>query len=300
MFISPEVPIPQQPDGFLYRVILRWIEPAGNTFPLIYPIIAFTLLYTQAIMLNKIVVNQRLLQKTTYLAGMAYLLITSLFTEWNHLSAPIIINSLLIWVLSELCKLHNNPNPKSLLFNIGIMIGLATFFYFPSIAFSLLVVVGLIITRPFRVPEWVMVVLGILTPYYFLISWAYLTDRMKEFDVPEIAITIPVLYKSAWAYGAIILIFLTQVVGTFFIQHNMRRQLVQTRKSWGLVFLYLLVSLLVPFLNETDDFEYWILIAVPLSVIASAAFLYPDRKWFAYFVHWGMVALIIIMQYFIN
>ncbi len=299
MFLHPSIPVVQQPDGFLYRVFLKWLQPAGEAYPLLYSLITFLLLFTQAFLLNRVVNSQRLLNKINYLPAMSYLLITSLFSEWYHLSAPLIINSLLIWLLSELCKLHNNPNPKTILFNIGIVTGIATFFYFPSIAFLLLIIVGLVITRPFKITEWLMVGLGILTPYYFMFSWLYLSDRLNDYRLPELGVTIPILNGSIWALIAIILILVMIVVGIFFIRFHMRRQLVQTRKSWGLVFLYLFVSLLVPFLNETDNFDYWILAAIPVSIIASASLLYPERKWFAFFIHWGLVALVIIMGYFI-
>ena len=38
------------------------------------------------------------MQKNNYLPAMSYLLITSLFIDWNILSAPLVINTLLIWV----------------------------------------------------------------------------------------------------------------------------------------------------------------------------------------------------------
>lgn len=142
-----------------------------------------------------------------------------------------------------------------------------------------------------------MVLFGLLTPYYFMFSWLYLKGKLMEYRLPEIGVTVPTLSGSTWAYIAIILLAFTLIVGIFFIQLNMRRQLLQVRKCWGLVFLYLLVSLFVPFLNETDNFDYWILAAIPVSIITAAAFLYPERKWFSLFIHWGLVALIVIMQY---
>jgi hypothetical protein len=249
-------------------------------------------------MINTIVNQQRLLIKNNYLPAMAYLLITSLFNEWHSLSAPLIINSLLIWVLAQLCKLTNSPNPKTLLFNIGIVTGLSTFFYFPVIAFSLLIILGMLITRPFRLTEWIMALLGLIAPYYFLFSWLYLTDRLNQYTLPDIGITLPIVSGSTWAYVAIIFVIATTLLGIYFMQKNVRRQLVHTRKSWGLVFFYLVVSLFVPFLNETDNFRYWILCAVPVSIISSAAFMYPDRKWFPLILHWGLVALAIILAYF--
>ncbi len=300
MFIHPEIPGTQQLDGILYRSFLTWLSPTGKTLPIIYSVIAFLLLYIQAITFNKLLNNHRLLPKPNYLAGMSYMLITSLFTEWYILSAPLIINTLLIWVLGRLCNLYNNPNAKTILFNVGMVTGVATLFYFPSIAFSLLIIVGLAITRPFKLPEWIIALLGILTPYYFLGAWFFLTNRWASYKFPGVAVTLPKFYESAWAYTAIIFVLITIIIGMIFIQNNMRRLLVQSRKSWSLIYLYLLVAIFVPFLNAAHTFDYWILTAVPVSAFAAAAFLFPERKWFAFFIHWSLVALSVIIGYFIR
>ena len=301
MFLYPHVPQPQQLDGFMYKALLQWLKPVAAGMPVIYNVIAFFFLYLQAISLNKLVNVQRLMQKPSYLTGMSYLLITSLFSDWYYLSSPLIINSLLIWAFSKLCNLHNNNSPKSTLFNTGMIIGVATFFYFPSIAFSLLIIVGLAITRPFRLPEWLMVLLGILAPYYFLAAWVFLTDRWKGYKFPGFKITVPVFHQTAWAaYTAVILILLTILIGVYFIQDNMRRQVVQARKSWNLIFLYLLVALFVPFLNASKGFDYWILTAVPIAAISGATFFYPERKIVPMVIHWSMVAICIVMGYYLR
>ncbi len=300
MFLYPKTPVLQQLDGFLYRMLLQWLHPAGADFPVIYSIISFILLYIQAVSFNKLVNSQRLMQKTNYLTGMCYLLITSMFSDWYSLSAPLIINTLLIAVMARLSNLHNEQQPKSSLFNSGMIIGIATFFYFPSIAFLLLVIVGLLIIRPVKLQEWVMVLIGILTPYYFLGAWVFLTDRWQDYRFPGFAVSLPKFYQTGWALAAITILLLLLVVGSFFIQSNLRRQVVQARKTWGLVFLYLLVAVFVPFLNATHSFNYWILTAVPMSAIVAAAFLYPEKKWFPLLMHWGMVAITIVMGYFLR
>ena len=298
MFLHPHVPEPQQLDGFLYKAILNWLAPFSDHIPVIYSAFTFLLLFIQAISINNMINVLRLMQKPNYLTGMSYLLITSLFGDWYYLSSPLIINTLLIWVLYKLCNLHNHPSPKTSLFNIGIITGVATFIYFPSIGFSLMIIVGLIITRPFRLPEWLIVFLGVLTPYYFLGAWLYLTEKWKGYRFPGFTVRVPVFQHTLWAYIAIGLILLTLLIGLYFIQDNMRRQVVQVRKSWNLVFLYLFVALLVPFFNASANFDYWILTAVPLAAIAGAAFLYPERKGITLFLHWSMVAVYVIVLYF--
>ena len=300
MFLLPNVPQPQQIDGFLYKALLKWLQPFGSGFPLIYAIIAYLLLYSQAVSFNRLANEQRLMQKPNYLTGMSYLLVTSLFIEWNTLSAPLIINTLLIWVWAKMSGLYNNPNPKSALFNIGIAIGLATFFYFPSLAFAALIIFGLALTRPFKLAEWLIALLGIIAPYYFLLAWVFLTDKWKGYKFPGFAVTTPKFNQTNWAYAAIIIVLFASMIGLFFIQQNFRRQLIQARKSWNLVFLYLVVAVFVPYVNATHTFEYWILCAVPLSAILGAAFLYPTKKWLPLLLHWLMLAFVVVISYFVD
>lgn len=299
MFLHPQVPKAQQIDGFLYRVLLQWLEPFGKGVPVIYSLIAFALLYTQAVTFNKLVNEQRLLQRPNYLVGMSYLLVTSLFTEWNVLSAPLIINSLLLWVWARMSSLHNTQQPKTTLFNIGLAIGIATFFYFPSLAFAALIIFGLVIIRPFKLAEWIIALVGIVTPYYFLLAFVFLTDRWQHYVFPGFAVTTPKFNQTSWAYAAIIIVLAASIMGLFLVQQNFRRQLIQARKSWNLIFLYLVVAVFVPFINATHTFEYWILCAIPVSALVGAAFFYPGRKWFPQLLHWLMIGFVVALNYFL-
>ena len=297
-FLHPQVPVIQKADGFLYNHILSALKPTLDKYPSTYSIIAFLFLYTQAISFNQLLNNRRLIQKPNYLAGMSYLLITSFFTEWNVLSAPLVINTLLIWVWARMSNIYNNPHVKSTLFNIGMMVGIATFFYFPSIAFVLLIIFALILTRPPRIAEWIIIMLGIATPWYLLFAWLFLTNQLYSFQVSGIHIGYPVYAKNNAQYIGIALILFTTIVGAVFVQGNIRRQVVQVRKGWGLTVLYIIVALFVPFINTTYNLQYWILATVPLSAFIACFFFYPTKKILAASVHWIMVAFAIYMTYF--
>jgi hypothetical protein len=300
IFLHPVIPVPQQTDGFLFKELLNQIETVGKSIPIIYPVITFLLLYTQAITFNKLVSEQHLMPRSNYLTAMSYLLITSLFTEWNILSAPLIINTLLVWVWARMSGLNNHSNTQAALFNIGIAIGISTFFYFPSISFAALIIFGLAVTRPFRLAEWLIALFGIVTPYYFLLAYIFLTDKWKGYKLPGVSLSSPKFDKSGWELAAIIIVLFATAIGLFFIQKNFRRQLVQARKSWHLVFLYLLVAVSIPFINATHTFQYWILCAIPLSAIVACTFLYSDKKWFVMSLHWLMVAFVIALGYFVH
>jgi len=296
-FIYPQIPVIEKSDGLLYNKILAMLKPAFDVYPVIYSVITFLLLYTQAISFNRLLNDRRLMQKPNYLPGMSYLLITSFFTEWNILSAPLVINTLLIWVWAKMSSLYNNPQAKLTLYNIGIVIGVTTFFYFPSLAFALMIIFALLITRPPRVAEWIIAILGIATPWYFLFAWLFLTNKLYSFQVSGIHIDYPLFAKNNAQYTGIILILVTAIIGSIFVQANLRKQIVQVRKSWGLIVLYLVVALFIPFINSSHNFQYWILATVPLSAFIACFFFYPTKKWIPLAVHWIMAGFVIYMAF---
>ncbi len=170
--------------GFYTGNCYMQLNKVAGQLPAVYAVIAFLLLYTQAITFNQLANGQKFMQKPNYLTAMSYLLITSLFKEWNMLSAPLIVGSLMVWVWAKMSALNNTKNVTGTLFNTGIVIGIATFFYFPSIAFAALIIFGLVIIRPFKLAEWMVSLLGILTPWYFLLSFVFLTDSGKIINCP--------------------------------------------------------------------------------------------------------------------
>lgn len=139
---------------------------------------------------------------------------------------------------NELVEQHKNVTGN--LFNTGIVIGIATFFYFPAIAFAALIIVGLVILRPFRLAEWMVSLLGILTPWYFLLSYVFLTDRWKGYKMPGVTVSLPKFYDNKWALAAIIIVLFTTLVGFYFIRKNFCASWYKPVKA-GILFFYILL-----------------------------------------------------------
>ncbi|RYF91568.1 MAG: hypothetical protein EOO03_01025 [Chitinophagaceae bacterium] len=299
IFLHPRLPELEPADGPLYSAFLIWGRGIFTNAPIFFSILSFILLYVQAVVFNKVVNDQRMFHRPTYLVGMSYLLISSLFSDWFAFSSSLIASTIFIWVWSKLCTMHNNNTAKTTIYNIGLSIGLACFFYYPAIIFTILFMVGIAITRPFKLNEWLIGLIGIATCFYFFASWIFLSGQWNTYRPPWAMVTSPVFENYRWAIGALVLITLTAMLGIYFIQGNMRRQLVQTRKSWQLMYLYLLCSVLVPFVNSGGQFGNWILMAIPVSMLISGAFFYPDKKWFPLLIHWSMVGIAVAVGHFI-
>jgi len=298
MFIHSEIPVVAKEDSFLYKLIITSLTKIFHENNVMFAILAFLLLYIQALLLNEIVNNQKLYPKPNHLTAMCYLLFTSLFSQWYVLSPLMITNTFLILIIARLCKLQHVHDANKTFYNIGLMLGVSMMVYFPSLIFLLLVFFALSITRAFRLPEWIITILGMLTPIYLLWSIVFLLNGDTKMLNPILGVSIPVIRLSVYQWSALSILLITVVIGFIFIQNNMRKLLVQSRKSWTIFFLFLFFSLIVPFLNAHSGLTFSLIIAIPLSVIAASAFHFPGRKWFPIFSHWSLFILVTIMGYY--
>jgi len=298
MFLHPHVVAIQPKDDILFQGIVKFLEPAGKSSPIIYPLLAFVLLFTQAISLTKLINDHRMMNRSNYLPALAYMLITSFFPEWNYFSAPLLLNSILILTLSWLFKIYNQQRAKGYIFNIGLGIGISSFIFFPSVTFLIWVLFGLMIMRPFRINEWLLCLLGVTTPYYFYAIYLFLSDKWKTGKIlPYLDIQMPSLAQSIWLASSALLLMIPFLTGGYFVQDNLRRMLIQVRKAWSLILVYLLVAIFVPFVNTTNTFENWVMSAVPFAAFHSCTYFYPNKKLFPLVLFWLSVAFVLVYQY---
>jgi hypothetical protein len=295
LFLYPKNIVASSIDGRLYQWFISILPPGS---PMVYSVIAFSLLYTQALMINYMVNEYRMIIKATYLPAMAYLLITSLMPEWNYLSSPMLANSFIIWMFIYLFKLYNSNNAKAQVYNIGLITGITSYIYFPSAAFVLCVLLGLMILKPFRLNEIVLFFLGCLTPYYFHAVYLFLFGELSLRNFfPQISVRIPLLKNSIWLAGSILLLTVPFLVGGYFVQANLRRMLIQVRKNWSVLLIYLLLAFFVPFINSDQSFETWILVTVPFAAFHACAYFYPVKKWFPLIIFFITIGYILYQQY---
>ena len=299
MFLHPHVPTEKPGEGILFKAILNFIEPSGKSFRLIYPLLAFGLLFLQALILTRFMNSQRMLSRPTYLPGMSYLLITSLFPEWNYFSAPLIINTILVFVLTRLFSIYNQSNASGTIFNIGLSLGIASFLFFPSLTFIIWILLALMVMRPFRLNEWLICLLGITTPFYFYAIYLIITDQWSWSAIwPYFSLDLPPVGQSAWLAGSAFLLIVPFLMGGYFVQDNLRKILIQVRKGWSLILLYLLGAIFIPFVNSSDTFENWVMAAIPFAAFHACAYFYANLRIIPVLLFWLTVAFVLGYQYY--
>src|SRR5690606_19855987 len=125
---------------------------------------------------------------------------------------------LLIWIWARLTNLYKSQHVKSTLFNAGLAIGICSFFYFPSLAFIIMIIFALLFTRAPRVAEWLMPVIGVFTTMYFLFSYLFLTNKLYRFSLPGFTIGYPPFTEKNIVYVIMAIVIMLMIVGMYYVK----------------------------------------------------------------------------------
>lgn len=298
VFNQPQGPVVMPADGFLYVGMVKWMESIFGKSSIFFPSFAYVLIFLQAVLLNTFVNKHKMFGRSNYITAFAYVVLTAVRPEWWAFSSSLVVNAAIIPVWNNLVGLYKSQKAKSILFSTGLIIGLISFFYFPAIHFVLLLLVSVLIMRPFRLPEWITGILGVLIPYYFLFSFSFLMDKwdLKHY-LPLPSWGIVPLQKDKWTFILIVYIALTLILGFYHLLNSMNRLAINSRKAWNLVFYYLILAAVLPFLSASKDLSYFLL-AIPAVAATMANLLYyPQNRLLPYIMTAGLLVYVLLLNF---
>jgi len=294
----PPPPVTDGDSAILYREFVEWLKSTSNNDSLIFSVVTYLFLFTQALQLNSLVNRNRMMQRANFLSAAAYLVITSLMPEWNHFSAPLVINTLVLFIFSGLFNIANQYSIKASVFNMGVAVGISSFIFFPSLVLFFWLIFALMVMRSIKLNEWLICLLGVTTPYYFYAAYLFFSNKWSwENLVQPVEVALPVPGQSLWlAIGGLLLI-IPFLLGGYFVQENLRKMLIQVRKNWSVLLLYLLLAFFIPFINSSQSFHAWVLITVPFAAFHACAYFYPIKRWLPLVIFFITIGYVLYQQY---
>ena len=290
--VTPPTVVTSQADGLIYYVL----QPFNKLPVVVLTLLYFAIVILQALRINYVLNNNRMFQKASFTAALAYILLTALWPPCNNITSALVVNSLIIWLLFRIVKLYNVKQPKALVYNIGLISGCTVLFYYPAVGIVPVVFVALGVTRAFRVNEWLVLLLGIITPFYFWTCYLFLTDQLYTIKaLKELfylhGITGPVKTLTIAFSGAGVLL----LAGLIQWQSN-RILLIQVRKTWSIIVVMLLLLVPCIFIFKSAWPFALLLGCVPASALAGNAFLYP-KGIISSVLFWLITAVIIYVNW---
>ncbi|MDB5150566.1 MAG: beta-carotene 15,15-monooxygenase [Mucilaginibacter sp.] len=295
--------IPEKVEFIFVEPFARLLVPVKYEYafsPLLNVILAGGLVFVQALLLNSLINHHNLLGKPTFLPALMYITLSGLFTPFLTLSAPLICNFLLIWMLFKLFNLYKGDDVKSTTYDLGMIVAAGSLVYFPFIYLFLAIWIALIIYRPFNWREWVISILGYATVFFFLGVIYFMNDMLPRFSHIWLPLGkkfpdhISINFYNYLLLGPVIVIL---VLCFFKLQQNFFKSYVQIRKTFQLLFFIFLITALSFYINSEFRLSHFLLCAVPATVFFAYYFLYATKRWFYEILYLVLFISIIYFQF---
>jgi hypothetical protein len=218
----------------------------------------FTLLIilTGAFFTNFLAIEQEITTKTNYLPAFFYILF-AFSANTKGLIEPILAANLL--VLPALYFLMNSYRQDYALaefYKSGLFMGLASFFCIHYMVMFPLCFIALIILRPFNWREWVVLLLGLLTPLYLYIGISYLVTDMPFAVFGMLKEATSSVQKPLLSEYYMPLLFISILTILFSLAHYLGKGFggkVKTKKAKYILIWMLLLSFSILFFEQMSD-----------------------------------------------
>lgn len=286
VFLAPTKPVVFPLDGVLYKYAIKVMAQWGISNSLIFSFLAYLFIFIQALLLNKYINQYRMFSRVNFLPAYSYVLISAIFPEWWLMSAALVSNTLLIWIWGSMISIYKKEQVKNTLFYAGILLGVCSFLFVPALFFGLMLLIWLMILRSFSISEWLISLLGISLPYYFFFAYLFLTDQQPFLlEFMKFQFVFSTIRLDIYRWVGIILIIIPFFISLVYIQTAISRMLIQVRKNWNLLIVFVFYSLIVAGLSGRFNVFYWIIAVVPLAAFHANTLFSSKRKWLPNLVH---------------
>ncbi len=295
VFVHAETLTLSQP-GIFSEILYQWVSPNSiEGF-----ILATILVFIQAVLINLLVGKNRIAKEISLLPGMFYVLLSSAFSDFLHLSPLILANTFYIIVLLELFSSYRKYSAAAAIFNIGLWAGVGSLFYSSYLFLFILGLASLGILRSFNLKEQLMAISGLITPYILAGTYFFLNDQFSDFWEKQVQNSFGFLDLQ----GTPDLIFyikmalLGLLLATLVLSYNnyTKKKNIQQQKYINVLFTGLLLSSL-PFLFQANIHLDHLLILVPTAGILLSFNFQNARPPMAESIHLLLLIGLLVLQF---
>ncbi|MCC7333105.1 MAG: hypothetical protein IT232_10920 [Flavobacteriales bacterium] len=255
----------------------------------------------QAVLLNRIINSEKLLQGDSHLSALFFVVLNSASALIISFSPIIIANCFVIALLYTFFKLYNTDNAKSRLFNAGLIIGVGVIFFSPLLLFFPLLWIVLSYVRTSSFNDYLISLVGLCVPLSYLLAFVFLTDSIFVVSFNDwilIDTVFPQMeFPRSHFYFIVTLLILFGFAFLNLFQFLIR-EVVKTRKLSFVVVMLIFFLIGMFFMFDRDFVSLYILLTTPMSVIMSGFFYKMRREWLAELL-FIMLCLGIFLNYFL-
>ena len=294
-FINTHVEKAVPKGGIMSDWLYEMVDPQSTTAG----IISILLIVFQAIVINQMVTEYRMAKQITLFPGLFYILFGSFGLSLLPFSSGLIANTFVLLAIYQLMNVYKEHSAAANIFNVGFLISLASLFHYGYFIFIIIALLGLNILRGFRFKEILILLIGLITPYYFVGVYAYWYDFLPLLYETQISNFGFLDFNIQWNYNTIAVFalygLLLLIALLNFSRYNLSKRM-HARKNIEIVFLALFFTSFIVFFQKNITADDLIIVAPYLGILLSFNFVNMDRSWAELF-HGAIFIGALVLQY---
>jgi len=222
--------------------------------------------------LNALVNRNKFLERNTYFIALLYIVMMSLFHSAYYLNGVLISQFLLILMIHQFFKLNRPEDGRKTIFNGFFFAGFASTFTPVLMLSAPLLILPVLIMRPFKLREIVVSVLGYATPFIYILSFAYLLNLPIDFGLGDHQLA-QSENKDFLFVAATMFLFL--ILGTLAVLTKSQKTTINSNKQFRILFILTLIFVIsaLYYMLSFQQIDHLSLILIPISIFLIFSFL---------------------------
>ena len=222
--------------------------------------------------LNALVNRNKFLERNTYLIALLYIVLMSLFHSAYYLNGILITHFMLILMTHQFFELNRHEDGRKTIFNSFFYAGIASTFS-PILILSFpILILPILIMRPFKLREIVVSVLGYIIPFIYLVSLAYLFNDSIELNFAEQHLAQSENKDYLFVIATICILL---VLGTLAVLAKSQKTTINSNKQFRILFILTLIFAICAlyYIISFQQLDQLSLMLIPLSIFLIFSFL---------------------------
>jgi len=265
-------------------------------------IATFILVLIQAFLLVQFNKKYILISYRTYLPAFFYILLSGSFVHLQRVN-PVIIGGLFIFIaLNFIYSTYRAEYALNRFYLAGFFISTASLFWAPFASFIIVLWISLLILRPFIGREWIVAILGYLTPFLFVFVYYFvflgydplmevLNRFVASFELIKSWYALHYSYYIFYGLLTLIIVFASYTAAT-----NFQKKKIKTRKYFEINLWIFLTSIVLFGLLKNVTYEIIYLMSIPISFLLTDYFYAVRKSWYLNLILVLLIGSIVYIQ----
>jgi hypothetical protein len=264
-------------------------------------IIAFLVIFFQAVYLGIVFINKKAFSETTFIPSLVFVILFAFSYDTLSLTPELLGSGFLLLALNNLFKeVEFREQRDESIFNLGLFISLASLFSFSFVVFLVGAIVILGIFTRLELRKYFLMIFGFLLPHLLMISIFYLRNGlpslMEFYYLPNLSFAswsyLPA--RSLWILSILPLLYL---VVSFVILNREARFTKYQSQLVQAMFLWMVFAMLQVFYSKGIRPQSFITLIPGISFFVSHFLLMIRRRKFAEISLWVLLIGLVTINY---